>query len=67
MLVGRPEDVQRGIVEILVAERWKMIKMLNDLADLKFVARGDQLARLGKIEQALRLALVETEIELRRG
>ncbi len=53
--------------EILAQERSKIVKMLNDLADLKFFAIGTQRKRLGNIEQVLRLALLENQLELRRA
>ncbi len=41
--------------------------MLNDLADLKFFAIETQRKRLENIEQILRLALLENQLELRRA
>ena len=52
------------VAEILAAERAKIVRMLTDLADLKFIAIGAQRTRLLAIERALRLALLETELEL---
>ena len=49
---------------ILTEERRKIIKMLTDVADLKFFSRGTQRRRLDDIEQTLRFALLQNELEL---
>jgi hypothetical protein len=49
---------------ILAEERRKLIKMLTNLADLKFFSRGTQRRRLEDIEQTLRFALLQNELEL---
>jgi hypothetical protein len=62
---GRPLRLGRG--EILAAERSKIIGILNDLANLKLFAGGAQRRRLEEIEQALRVALLENDLEARQG
>jgi hypothetical protein len=49
---------------MLAEERRKIIKMLTDVADLKFFSRGTQRRRLEDIEQTLRFALLQNELEL---
>jgi hypothetical protein len=61
----RPLGLSTG--EILAAERSKIIGMLNDLADLKFFAGGAQRRRLEEIEQVLRVALLENDLEARQS
>ena len=61
----RPVSLSNG--DILAAERSKIIGMLNDLADLKFFSTGAQRRRLEEIEQALRVALLENDLETGRA
>jgi hypothetical protein len=49
---------------ILAEERRKIIKMLTDVADLKFFSRGTQRRRLEDLEQTLRFALLHNVLEL---
>jgi hypothetical protein len=52
--------------DMLEEERSKILKMLSDLANLKAVSTGQQQrSRLEDIEQALQLALLEVQLELR--
>ena len=59
---GRP-----GLSEILAQERSKIVMMLNDLEDLKFFSTGAQRKRLEDLQQTLRLALLENQLEPRHG